>query len=430
MWRTRGSATESARVNVRGLPKNRLETLVDGVFAIAMTILVLELRAPDTLGPGGLAQSLFDLRSRFAAFVISFIVLGVYWFAHHQVFHFLLRVNRTLVWLNILFLMGAGLVRFAASVMGAHTDDPIALSLYGAVLGLLAALGYLIWWYMTGNRGLIEPGLDARLVHKVRVWLAIGPVITPVAIAVSFVSTTLALSIYLALPVVFIFFNPVSRYLERLRQTEPRSIGSSDLNRLDARLPWRAGSLARCQRATDLPIPRSRARSNTSAATATSSIAIPWDLNNVMSSAFVRPGTLPATTSLISRIRSQAIRPRFIGSTRSPPSSFACSIESVATNAHRPTATSSSSRVSRRFAPMALVWHPERNQSPWMTGSGAFVAAMATSAPRMASSEDAAACTVSPRSEDIFFAKASRWDLSLPYARTRRIGRTAQTASS
>src|SRR5213594_4294705 len=100
MWRTRGSATESARVNVRGLPKNRLETLVDGVFAIAMTILVLELRAPDTLGPGGLAQSLFDLRSRFATFVISFIVLGVYWFAHHQVFHFLLRVNRTLVWLK------------------------------------------------------------------------------------------------------------------------------------------------------------------------------------------------------------------------------------------------------------------------------------------------------------------------------------------
>ena len=218
---TAGRTTESGRPTAHGLPKNRLETLVDGVFAIAMTILVLELRAPDTLGPGGLAQSLFDLRARFATFVISFIVLGVYWFAHHQVFHFVLRVNRTLVWLNILFLMGIALVPFAASVMGAHTDDSIALSLYGAVLGLLAALGYLIWWYMTGDRGLIEPGLDAKLIHKVRVWLAIGPVITPVAIVVSFVSTTLALLIYLALPVVFIFFNPVSRYLDRLRETEP-----------------------------------------------------------------------------------------------------------------------------------------------------------------------------------------------------------------
>jgi len=218
---TRGRSAELATTKAHGLPKNRLETLVDGVFAIAMTILVLELRAPQTLGPGGLAQGLVDLGSRFATFVISFIVLGVYWFAHHQVFHFVLRVNRTLVWLNILFLMGIALVPFAASVMGAYTNDPIALSLYGGVLGLLAALGYLIWWYISGDRGLIEPGLDPALVHKVRVWLAIGPVITPVAIAVSFVSTTVALLIYLTLPVVFIFFNPVSRYLERLRETEP-----------------------------------------------------------------------------------------------------------------------------------------------------------------------------------------------------------------
>ena len=218
---TRGRSAELATTKAHGLPKNRLETLVDGVFAIAMTILVLELRAPQTLGPGGLAQGLVDLGSRFATFLISFIVLGVYWFAHHQVFHFVLRVNRTLVWLNILFLMGIAFVPFAASVMGAYTNDAIALSLYGGVLGLLAALGYLIWWYISGDRGLIEPGLDPALVHKVRVWLAIGPVITPVAIAVSFVSTTVALLIYLTLPVVFIFFNPVSRYLERLRETEP-----------------------------------------------------------------------------------------------------------------------------------------------------------------------------------------------------------------
>src|SRR5881628_166606 len=65
----------------------------------------------------------------------------------------------------------------------------------------------------------------------------------------------------------------------------------------------------------DLPISRSRARSYTNAATATSSIAIPWDLNNVISSAFVRPETLPATTSQSSWTRSHVIRPRLIGST-------------------------------------------------------------------------------------------------------------------
>src|SRR5438034_1241618 len=131
-----------------------------------MTILVLELRAPATLGPEGLGGALVGLWSRFATFFISFIVLGVYWFANHQVFHFVLRVNRTLVWLNVLFLMGIALIPFAASLMGTYPQDPIALSLYGAVLGLLAALGYVIWWYLTGDRGLIEPGLDPELVHK------------------------------------------------------------------------------------------------------------------------------------------------------------------------------------------------------------------------------------------------------------------------
>jgi len=186
-----------------------------------MTILVLELRAPDTRVAGGAGELLVGLGPKFATFFISFIVLGVYWFAHHQVFHFVVRVNRTLVWLNIVFLMGIVLVPFAAVLLGTYNDDSIALSLYGAVLGLLAVLGYIIWWYLAGERGLLEPGLDPELVRKVRIWLGIGPVITPIAIAGSFVSPLLALSIYFALPIVFIFFNPVNRYFERLRDAEP-----------------------------------------------------------------------------------------------------------------------------------------------------------------------------------------------------------------
>jgi len=186
-----------------------------------MTILVLELRAPDTRVAGGAAQLLVALLPKFATFFISFIVLGVYWFAHHQVFHFVVRVNRTLVWLNIVFLMGIVLVPFAAVLMGTYNDDPVALSLYGSVLGLLAILGYVIWWYLTGDRGLLEPGLDRVLGRKVRIWLGIGPLITPIAIAGSFVNPFLALSIYLALPFAFTFFNPVNRYFERLRDAEP-----------------------------------------------------------------------------------------------------------------------------------------------------------------------------------------------------------------
>lgn len=200
-----------------GLPPNRLETLADGIFAIAMTLLVLELRVPEHLGPGELPSQLAALWPRFATFFISFVVLGIYWFAHHQIFQFVVRVNRTVVWLSIAFLMGAALIPFVASLLGSYPQDPVALGLYGLVLSLLAVLGYVIFWYVTGDRGLIDEKLDPLLVRKVRVWIATGPLISIGAIALAFVNPFLALLIYLALPVLFILFNPVDSHLERLR---------------------------------------------------------------------------------------------------------------------------------------------------------------------------------------------------------------------
>lgn len=211
---------ERPRARVVGLPPGRLETLADGIFAIAMTLLVLELQIPEAAGAGDLGVRLASLWPKFATFFISFVVLGVYWFGHHQIFHFVVRVNRTLVWLSILFFMGAALVPFVAFVMGAHPFDPLALGLYGGVLGLLAVLGYVIWWYITGNRGLMDEKLDPDLVRKVRHWIALGPMIALVAVLLAFVNPLASLLIYLALPVLFILFNPVDSYFERLREAE------------------------------------------------------------------------------------------------------------------------------------------------------------------------------------------------------------------
>ncbi|HYV08744.1 MAG TPA: TMEM175 family protein [Thermoplasmata archaeon] len=201
------------------MPPGRLLTLADGIFAIAMTLLVLDLRLPDGSN-ADLATQLAGLRSAFLTFVISFVVLGVFWFAHHQTFHFLVRVNRTLVWLSIGFFLGVALIPFVASVLGAHPDDPIAFTLYGGAIGLLTVLGYVTWWYMTGDRGLVVDGMDPNLVRKVQHWIAVGPVIALVAIALAFVSPLASLLIYVALPVLFIAFNPVDTYLERLREKE------------------------------------------------------------------------------------------------------------------------------------------------------------------------------------------------------------------
>jgi len=88
------------------------------------------------------------------------------------------------------------------------------------VIGLLTVLGYVVWWYLTGDHGLVVRGLDPTLVRKVRQWIAVGPSIALVAIILAFVNPILSFLIYLALPVLFIAFNPVDSYFERLREGE------------------------------------------------------------------------------------------------------------------------------------------------------------------------------------------------------------------
>jgi uncharacterized membrane protein len=86
------------------LGKNRIEALSDGIFAIAMTLLVLELHVPD-LPPNApnvqVAPALFKLWPKFLTYAVSFISLGVYWIGHHNMYHVIRRSDRVLLWLNI-----------------------------------------------------------------------------------------------------------------------------------------------------------------------------------------------------------------------------------------------------------------------------------------------------------------------------------------
>src|SRR5260370_42083933 len=91
-----------------GLSKNRVETLVDGVFAIAMTLLIFNIKVPELPGGGkdpDLNRRLLALWPQFTSYAITFVMLAIYWVGHHNQFHFIRRVDRSLLWLNILFLM-------------------------------------------------------------------------------------------------------------------------------------------------------------------------------------------------------------------------------------------------------------------------------------------------------------------------------------
>ena len=105
------------------LPTKRLETLVDGIFAIAMTLLVLGLAVPVIGGPLSntiVENSYSGLLSNFFAFILSFLLLAVFWNGHHRIFNQIKMINSTLLWINVIWLMFIVLVPFSASSLGQY----------------------------------------------------------------------------------------------------------------------------------------------------------------------------------------------------------------------------------------------------------------------------------------------------------------------
>ncbi len=134
-----------------GLSKHRLEALIDGVFAVAMTLLVIELKLPDDAAihdPSELARGLVRLIPTFVAWIISFFVLAIFWFSQHRLFHFVSAVDGKLLSLNIVYLGFVSLMPFSSALAGKYARMPLSQWLYSANMGLLAILGLLSWRYV------------------------------------------------------------------------------------------------------------------------------------------------------------------------------------------------------------------------------------------------------------------------------------------
>jgi uncharacterized membrane protein len=118
----------------RNASPDRLLTFTDGVFAIIITILVLDLEVPDIGSGQSLRESLVEMRPTFIAFVISFLLVGMYWVWHRSAFSQVRYVDHNAIWLNLVFLLPVSMIPFAASTLGEHSSEPTALYLYGVLL--------------------------------------------------------------------------------------------------------------------------------------------------------------------------------------------------------------------------------------------------------------------------------------------------------
>jgi len=193
----------SARTADRLASPERVVTLSDGVFAIVVTILVLEISVPDGLSQRSLSQVLEELRPTLVAWVVSFLIAGMHWVAHRDLFSRVKSVNRDLVWLNLLFLLPVSLIPFAASVLGKYPDEPIALHLYGAVMIVVTVMRTVLYWYVIRRPALLWPDVNPERPLLALAISASPIVVYALAMAVAGVSAPLSVVLYFAVPVLY-----------------------------------------------------------------------------------------------------------------------------------------------------------------------------------------------------------------------------------
>jgi uncharacterized membrane protein len=140
----------------------RVLALSDGVFAIIITLLVLEVHVPELTQGHTLNQALAELRPSLVAFVISFVLAGMYWVGHRDLFALIRRTDRGLVWLNILYLLPLCLLPFGAGLLGRYDTEPVALRIYGLLLVVIAVMRVVIWLYATNRPHLLWQRPDAN----------------------------------------------------------------------------------------------------------------------------------------------------------------------------------------------------------------------------------------------------------------------------
>lgn len=185
----------------------------DGVFAITITLLVLEIKVPEIASEvvaAELPNALLHLLPKIFSHIMSFIVLGIFWIAHHNIFMYIKRHNHILLWLNTLFLMCIASLPFPTGLLGHYSDQQIAVVTYAGTLVVTGILLDLIWWYST-TRHLVDSNVDPKFVAFVHRFNRIAPLLYGLSILVSFFSLPLAKLIFVIVAIFYIVPNTLYR---------------------------------------------------------------------------------------------------------------------------------------------------------------------------------------------------------------------------
>jgi uncharacterized membrane protein len=197
----------------------RLETFADGVIAIAITLLILEVKVPGVPGKR-LGADVLHIWPSYAGYVVSFLTIGVIWVNHHHMFKLIRRTTHAFLMLNVVFLMTIAFLPWPTALVAAYIRDPsgrhVAAFVYGVTMVSIAVMFNLVWWYAASRGRLLVSGIDPAEIARINRSYLMGPIVYGIAAAVAPVNAFASLSIYAALAVYWL-----------LPGTGPRAVGPS-----------------------------------------------------------------------------------------------------------------------------------------------------------------------------------------------------------
>ena len=181
----------------------RTLAFTDGLFAIAMTLLIVDIAVPTIATSDSvheLADALDDLSSNFISFFISFAVIGRYWLAHHSYFSALARVDRGLIALNLVYLAFIAFLPFPTALLGQYFENPLSVTIYAVNVAIVSGMEVVLFAHAQRN-GLLERAIPQD-VFRFGVAMSLSPVLFfLVSIPIAFASTTVAVCVwFLSLP--------------------------------------------------------------------------------------------------------------------------------------------------------------------------------------------------------------------------------------
>jgi len=193
----------------------RLEALGDGIFSIAMTIMVIELALPAIHGNkwNDVLEGFKEIAPDFLCYMISFVVLGIMWYGHRMMFEYIGRTNRYFIFLGVLFYMVVCLVPFSTKFLAHDVLKWYSIMVYGLNLSLCNITLYAQWHYGFKRATLMERELPEEVRKEAKVLFLISPAVYTVAIIISFFIAQISIGIFILTPILYLIPNKLDKYL-------------------------------------------------------------------------------------------------------------------------------------------------------------------------------------------------------------------------